>query len=389
MVLNDVAGTIVTTARPDEAVGANTDPRVNIFLYQTNTNAALRNADLPTRQSDGTLVRRPQAALNLYYLLTFYGAETQLEPQRLLGSVVNVLHAQPLLTPERIQAAISAKPFLAGSDLDRQIESVKFSLTPLNLEELSKLWSVFFQTPYSLSIAYQASVVLIESEDVPQTALPVRERTLRAIPIAQPIVDRVIAAGGADAPITVDSTINILGRRLRGEETKVRISGEAETPPQISDREISLPLSLFPADSLRAGIQGVQVTHGLLLGIPPVPHRGVESNVAPFVLHPIVADVVAPSATSVEVTFNPKVGRAQRAVLLLNQLNQPAPAYRFRAPPDNGITNPAATDTDTISFAITGVEPGDYLVRVQIDGAESILEVDGAGDFSEPKVSIP
>ena len=42
----------------------------------------------------------------------------------------------------------------------------------MNLEELSKLWSVFFQTPYALSIAYQASVVLIEPDLEPIDAAP-------------------------------------------------------------------------------------------------------------------------------------------------------------------------------------------------------------------------
>jgi hypothetical protein len=71
----DVPGAEVTTMRPDEPT--NTDARVNIYLYQVTPNAAWRNADLPTRRNDGGLVQRPQVALDLHYLLTFYGDCTQ------------------------------------------------------------------------------------------------------------------------------------------------------------------------------------------------------------------------------------------------------------------------------------------------------------------------
>ena len=45
------------------------------------------------------LLQRPVAALDLHYLFTFNGADKELEPQRLLGSVIRTLHAQPFLTP--------------------------------------------------------------------------------------------------------------------------------------------------------------------------------------------------------------------------------------------------------------------------------------------------
>ena len=49
----------------------------------------------------------------------------------------------------------------------------------LELEELSKLWSVFLRVPYDLSIAYRASVVLISADVSPQVALPVRLQLAR------------------------------------------------------------------------------------------------------------------------------------------------------------------------------------------------------------------
>ena len=403
-----VSGAKITTQRPDKAATATPDPHVNLYLYQVVPNTAWRNADLPTRRSDSTLVQRPQTALNLHYLLTFFGEETELVPQRLLGSTASVLHARPVLTREAIGRLIQniqqnpnhIHPFLIDSDLAEQVELVKFALLPLNLEELSKLWSIFFQTPYSLSVAYQASVVLIEEEETPQAALPVRAPKLYVVPFRQPVIEQAIAEEGADQPIVAGSTLVIRGQRLRGDVTQVRVGGVEVEPASedVGDTRISLPLSSLPAGSLRAGVQGVQVVHLMMMGDPPTLHRGFESNVAAFVLRPTVT-VEAPNATEVTVTFNPEVGRTQRVVLMLNEFNPPsdrAPrAYSFKAPPDNGIEDEEVDETPAITFPITGVEPGEYLVRVQVDGAESTLTVDTDPDsptfnqYIDPQVTIP
>ena len=66
------------------------------------------------------------------------------------------------------------------------MERVKFTPTALSLEEFSKLWSVFFQVEYSLSAAYQASLVLIQSDETPQSALPVQSRNVYVQPFRWP-----------------------------------------------------------------------------------------------------------------------------------------------------------------------------------------------------------
>ncbi|MGP4092279.1 Pvc16 family protein, partial [Streptomyces sp. KR55] len=62
-------------------------PTISVFLYQVTPNTSQRNNDLPTRAADGTLVKRPAAALDLHYLISAYGDETELVGQRLIGSV--------------------------------------------------------------------------------------------------------------------------------------------------------------------------------------------------------------------------------------------------------------------------------------------------------------
>ena len=177
---NDVSGATATMVRPDAEPGPGGVPPVgvNIFLYEIAPNAALRNVDLPTRSGNGqAAVQRPAAALDLHYLLSFYGEDSNLGAQRVLGSVVRHLHGWPLLSRERIQETVINNPsYLGNSNLADAVEFIRFSPLSLSLEELSKLWSIFFQTPYVLSTAYRASVVLIEEELTPVTPLPVQKR---------------------------------------------------------------------------------------------------------------------------------------------------------------------------------------------------------------------
>jgi hypothetical protein len=399
-----VPGAQVSYAHPTPMVeDAQGPPGIaNLFLYSVTPNAAWRNTDLPTRRADAQLAQRPRAALDLHYLISFYGSDTQLVPQRMLGNVVRALHSRPALTPKGIHLAVQANnTILAGSDLEEAVESVRFSPVSLSLEELSKLWSVLFQTPYALSVAYQATVVLIEAEDhPPRPALPVAGRNVYVVQLRRPEIDTVEEAAGPGAPIEPGGELVLRGRSLAGDLTFVRLgTGGAEWPPTlVSAREVRLGLGAIPAAQLRAGIQGVQVIHRRPMGTPAVPHRGEESNVAPFVLRPVVLPgvvpgefavrVLAPEAAGkprrVEVRVAPLVGRRQRVELLMNETTDPdRPAFIY---PDRD--RPA--DTDTLVFDAPGLEQGRYLVRVRVDGAESVLHADpGDPSYVRPWVEVP
>lgn len=333
-------------------------------------------------------MQRPRAALDLHYLFTFYGDDKTFEPQRVLGSVVRTMHARPILTRETINNTILSEPILAASNLADEVELVKFTPTSLSLEELSKLWSVFFQIPYTLSVAYQGTVVFIEGEEPPRSVLPVQQSNLYVVPFRQPVIEEVTSQNGPNQPIVSGDTLIVNGTQLRGDDTLLRIGENLVTPDEVSDTQISVSLAEppFPADSLRAGVQGAQVVHRLLLGTPPVPHRGFESNVSAFVLRPNITDVQAAGAASVTVTVNPNIGKGQRVILLLNEMADPTPeAYTF-------IAEPPTVDDSSITIPISNVKAAEYLVRVQIDGAESLLEVSADPDnpeFIGPQVTIP
>src|SRR6266536_657044 len=379
--------------------GAEAKKGINIYLYQVTPNAAWRGADLPTRGPDGGLVQRPQVAVDLHYLLTFYGEDKELEPERLLGIAVRTMHEQPVLTRDAIQNAIDvaaqADPgtFLSSSDLARQIDLVKLSPLPLNLEELSKLWSVFFQVPYQLSVAYRATVVLISSDLVPRTPLPVRARGVYTLPFRQPLVRSVEAAEGEEAPIVWNGTVRVRGEALRGPATSVRFDGAAEVKAgTLRDRELTVDLA--PLD-LEAGVHSLQVVQSVLMGDPPAPHRGVESNVAPFVLRPSVTPPVttAPGAEAgtvdVTVAVEPPIGKRQRVLLLLNELDAPTDrpplAYTFEAPSRD--VEGAPETVDSLAVTTSHVHAGTSLVRVSVAGASSPLTLDD--DPASPTFAQP
>ncbi|MGW3119857.1 DUF4255 domain-containing protein [Streptomyces sp. NPDC001107] len=160
-------------------------PTISVFLYQVTPNTSLRNNDLPTRAADGTLVKRPAAALDLHYLISAYGDERELVGQRLIGSVVRTLHEIPVLPKDVIEQA-GERPYLAGSDLAEAAQRVRFTPTVMDVDETSKLWGMLYQTPYTLSVVYQATLVLIDGRESPVPGRPVERPAVRVLPFGAP-----------------------------------------------------------------------------------------------------------------------------------------------------------------------------------------------------------
>src|ERR1700694_1488550 len=93
-VVSDVSGAEVSIGRP-QAFQATPTPAVNIFLYHSQPTPSMRNDDLPTRRSDGSVVTKPRIPLELDYLFTFYGDSANLEPERLFAVTARPLNAIP------------------------------------------------------------------------------------------------------------------------------------------------------------------------------------------------------------------------------------------------------------------------------------------------------
>lgn len=365
-----VAEAGVVFGRPDTA---GTEAKVFIHLYQVSPNAAARNLELPVRSSNGTARSRPFMALDLHYLLTFVGDERKLLPQRMMGSVVSAVHARPILSPEEIRRARASatEPVLIGDELEVPVVDVRFTPLGLSLEDLSKVWSVFYQTPYALSVAYRASLAVLEADIPIQPPLPAQRPRAESGFLSHPEIAQVVSAEGRYHPITANTDLVITGVRLRGEQTLVRVAGSDVTPGHVTDSRIALPV---PAAAQVVGVHSVRVVHRPWDAAPDDAAHETESNMASFVLHPRVTGV-ALNGGSVSVDVTPAIRKEQRAEVLLDQLDVENPAvHRLPCIPFAGETS-AVLEADA-----PGVAPGVYAVRVRVDGVTSRIEIDLASD---------
>ncbi|MBD2729385.1 DUF4255 domain-containing protein [Nostoc sp. FACHB-892] len=391
-------GDVIVTALPPDRISVEADERaqINLFLYQVTQN---RNVDWlsqefrskHSRMNGNPRSPTPPLALDLHYLLTAYGAK-DFQAELLLGYAMHLLHKTPAITSDIIENALinasttntssgfsQALASVSVYDLAEQIGQIKLTPEFFNMEETSKLWSAL-QTHYRPSATYLASMVLIESSND-------KSEGLYMMPLSQPNIEQVLAPAKTDQMIVAGTTLVIRGKRLRGEITQIRLSN-TETllvPQEVKETQISL---LLPPD-LYASVQGIQVVH-LTIGNAEQMDHLVESNVAAFVLHPTITAFVAQVENSsdnlrtaeITVKFQPKVGKAQRVVLLLNEASGDSPvAYSF-------LVAPRTEDTDVITIPVKNVKPATYIVRVQVDGAESPLHKNQSGEYDSPQVTI-
>ena len=408
---NVVQPVSVTTLPPDRVVPANpanqTDnDQLNLFLYQITPNAAWRNAALPSRDGNGERLSNPPLALNLHYFVTAYG-QKPFHAEIILGYATLALHEASVLTREQIRKSLAAAvpASLANSRLADQIEQIKVTPEVLNPEEISKLWSAM-TAHYRPTAAYQVSVVLIESTQAFRSALPVRAMGGASVLSGPPLIQAVQAATGARNAILPGTTLHVLGQNLKADHLRVRVDGDMFDPqPSADDIANDRIVYTLPnaASTLLAGTRALRVEHLIDLSDPPVVHEGNTSNLFPFLLRPQIAATpenvvnsaangVALRAGKLKIDVQPAVGRSQDVIVLLNEFNPPAdrPArgYSFAAPANNGIADPNQASTNTISVPFQAVVAGKYLVRMRIDGVDSMLTPEASGLYAQPQVDL-
>jgi hypothetical protein len=388
-----VNGPQVSTLRPDDSSlqGSETPPRVNIFLYQVTPNTAWRNADLPTRRDDGSLVRRPQVALDLHYLFSFYGKDSTLEHQRLLGAVARGLHAEPVLQRSDIQIveqmtdASNNNVLYLDSNLSEQIDLVR--ITPLNfsLDDMNKLWVAFPKANFVLSTAYMATVVLIETDEPPPAqALPVLKWNVEVSPFSLMLIDFVEPQSVVPSP-PAPLSIALRGKGLGTANSVVLMTpGKSDPlPGTIEPSSTSDSIQVTLPTGLRPGVNTVQLVQ---TATPPVPSSPIisQSNIMVFVILPAILNLTSATPGRLTCAIWPPAGPKQQVSLVLNQQDGPQ-AFTLSADPHPG-------ETDTFTFATVfsngSVPSGTYLARMQVDSAVSRLTVDASGKFNGPTVDV-
>jgi hypothetical protein len=259
---------------------------------------------------------------------------------------------------------------LATADLADEIDLVRVSPLALNLEELSKLWSVFFQVPYTLSVAYQASIVFLEEPVAVVGGPPVLRPELVVGVLRSPRVTRVDAVSGE--PVFATDVLALHGERLGGETTTVRVGSDVRRPDSAAPD--LLTVDLRSVTGLRAGPVPVQVHHGPL---------GEQSGVTTFLLHPTISVSATQNGgpATVTATSDLPVGAGQTAVLALLD---PVSGERLHVLP----APPRAADATEVTVPVAGVAAGRYIIVLSVDGADSRVERDAEGHLTGPAVTL-
>lgn len=370
------SGGITVTTRPLDKTRDNTvssSDQVNVFLYDTQINAAWRNRDIPSQVKPGETGQQ-LLPLNLYYLLTAYAQNDDFpEPtsHRLLGVAMSVFNDHPILSSADIRAALPVTD-PTEYDLDEQIEQLRIAYQPLSVEEMFNLWSTF-QAPYRISAAYEVSVVLIESRLPTKTPLPVlRRQTDDKGPIVQadlmpplPTLTSV-QLPNQQASVRLGDVLTLGGFHLDGDRIFVNFSNprlpdpiEVSPLPQRTATAIEVQLPNEPTNWV-AGFYTVAV------GVTRTGESSRTTNELSFSLAPKILEIIPRQVTqdaSGEVMLtlicSPQVRSEQRVALLLGDREILARSH--------------PTQTDRLEFRMAGVTAGEYFVRLRIDGVDSLL----------------
>jgi len=294
--------------------GAAEDARINLFLYQVSENCFLKNQEIPGFGNRGAY-GSPPLSLDLHYLLTVFGSTAsgsffdETPAHQLLGSAMNVLNDNSIVTTSVVTKRPPAGRLILDPALRDEHESIKVSIKPLGLEDLSNVWTAL-ELSYRLSVAYEVTVVQIDSERPRRYPRIVQEPPgagprVFAIPIQRPDITALGVRRPGDpadsersAPYArIGDTLILHGSRLEGAGLTVRI-GRLDLPAVVGlsgetieavlpDSNLLDGTAIEPADRIKPGISSVSVR----AVVPDLPQAAVSSAALPIVIVPSITSV--------------------------------------------------------------------------------------------------
>jgi hypothetical protein len=373
---------VVSAAPPDRIVSEDSD-QLNVFLYRTSVNPALRNENLPVRSANGSRRAQPPLALDLHYLVSAH-CKVDLHAELLMGAAMLALDGMAVLTPAAITAYFAQSTpagltpdvwtLLSEALLDQQPEQITVSFENMSIDDISKLWSVLGEK-YRPSAAYLVTVALLQPTGQISIAPPVTQPVgLRVQPLLAPqlsSIDPQSVAWGALTPL------RLTGVNLLGNGTEVAFGSDAVAVPAGTSTSTAVEVAL-PAGA-RAGLQPVRVRHLAVISGSGQPTVSDQSNPLALFVAPTLG-AVTPAAGQLTVQLSPDVQPGQSVTL---QLYSGANRFAVTAP---GRSVAAAA----VTFATTGVPAGSYLLQVDVDGAQTALtQTAPSQPFNGPTVVIP
>lgn len=366
----------ITNQAPDLIVtGDKETPVLNIFMYYASINPALRNLDLPSTNAGGTRLSNPPLALNLHYLITAYGNNI-FDAEILLGWAMQVFHEIPVVPHAMIAQAISdltliAQPtaeeqLVATSDLASQIEHIRITPETLTTEEIYRLWGAF-QTHYRPTTSYQVSVAVIQDTQSYKSNLPVRTRSVLALPLIGPVIESVSPSMIAAGQILTINGSNFLGDTPA--ETQVSFGGGAPVP--VATIQGSMVKVIVPA-TLEAGVRSVRVIRKVQFPSSTTLHSAFSSNPAsfqliPFIQPPATPPIKAKQGQPLSLDLSPALGAMQTVVVYIGDQAIPVAS--------RPVTGPPSSTTVVVDIPATATL-GTFPLRIEVDGAQSKLTLD-------------
>jgi hypothetical protein len=406
--LGDVA---VSALPPDRVSVEGAEPtRLNIFLFRVSASAAWRGLDAPKHSTAGQRTTNAPLALDLNYLLSAHG-RNDLEAEMLLGLGMRALDERPVLGEEVIADVLGAgdddtlPPAVraATASLANQVDRIRVTLEPLDLETQTQLWSSF-QTGQRPSAHYRVSAVLLQSQRPVLGTRPVRVAAVTTFIHRRPRVRLVLSLPAGAAPdadpafaraILPGDRLVLTGSSLRGTRTLVRIDGRDIDAAIAEDERVAADI---PAD-IRAGPKTIQVVHRILLASGEE-RPGPSSNAASADIRPVIApgagsirvtpptDAATDPRRRIEVDFAHPVGKRQDGVVLLTGVPGGGADTISAAFGAENWPSPANAELTTIGFPFEGLPAGRYALRAQIDGVESVGQTDAEGRLIGPEVQL-
>jgi hypothetical protein len=376
-------------------------PLVNLHLYRVEPNPAHANDHLPTRGAAGRMRGPSKLALNLHYMMSFYGDHDAFEPDLMLGEVMLALEHEPLLSKTTIRNAIDDNDELADSDLEAALARVRVTRQLMTIDDFSKVWSIFYQVPYALSLSYEVHHVVIESRDTPPVPAPVAQPGIWVSPISTLTLDGAGTAPGSTAPAVWGGVLHVTGRGLGKPGLDLEVDGAALVMDGVGqgDTALTVPLTsaTFGGTDLAVGVHRIQAI-APKSGADQPDHLRARSNALGFALGPsITVDAVTappggPTATgTVDIAVAPAVRSDQVVRLLLDSRDPATPAQVILPGRDPVQGDP---DASMLTFAFADLPRGDYLVRADVDGLLSRVAVDSTagsptfGQIDGPVISL-
>lgn len=363
-----------------------TENVLNLYLYRTEVSAAWRNQPLPSAGPSAP----PPLALNLEYLVCAYGeGEREDIAHFYLGAAMRVLHDCTVVPRAKMAAEVEGKGLV-----HLQLENIRVAPRAFSVEEISKLWSVL-GTPYRISAAYIATVLLIDSHTKTTSGPPVLrqgadDRGPVAMSTPPPSLTSATPAKKGFRAVRLGEELALDGESLDGATVQALFRhpllkdpiARSVTPVSSERVRVTIPAAAPASGVPKKWPVGIWTVS---LEITKANQPKWTTNEVPFALAPAIT--ISPKTFNTPNTIftltieSTQQIRAEQSVLVLFDDQQMPPS----APP----TTAAGDDAPTVVQAKVQGDVGLHRVRLRVDGIDSIpvIETNGLLEF-DPNQSV-